>query len=175
MKNKFIKKLIRSTYWRFISENKFAEIIGVKYGKNPTFRTKNFGSEPYLIEVGDNFETSGNVNFITHDGSIGVLRNLYSELENSDFFAKIIIGNNVFIGINVTVLPATKIGNNVIIGAGSIVKGELKSNSVYAGVPAKFICTIEDYKNKIKDQLLPTFLMESKEKEEKIKAHFNVI
>lgn len=174
MKNNFIKKFFKSIYFRLISENKFAEVVGVKYGKNPIFRTKKFGSEPYLIEVGDDFETSGNVNFITHDGSIGVLRKLYPELENADFFDKIVIGNNVFIGVNVTVLAGTKIGDNVIVGAGSIVKGELKSNSVYAGVPVKFICTIEEYKNKIKEHVLPTFLMDPAEKEKKIKMYFNV-
>jgi acetyltransferase-like isoleucine patch superfamily enzyme len=53
----------------------------------------------------------------------------------------------------VTILPNTKIGSNVIVGACSLVKGELKSNSVYAGVPARYICSTEDYLEKIESQL----------------------
>lgn len=49
------------------------------------------------------------------------------------------IGNNVFIGANCTILPGTTINDNVVIGAGSIVKGELESNSIYVGVPCKKI------------------------------------
>ena len=47
------------------------------------------------------------------------------------------IGNNVFIGANCTILPGTVIQDNVVIGAGSVIKGELLSNSMYGGVPCK--------------------------------------
>ena len=49
------------------------------------------------------------------------------------------IGNNVFIGANCSILPGTRIADNVIIGAGSVVKGWLEPNSVYAGAPGKKI------------------------------------
>ena len=49
------------------------------------------------------------------------------------------IGNNVWIGSRVVILPGTKIGNNCIVGAGSIVKGEFPDNTVIAGNPAKVI------------------------------------
>lgn len=49
------------------------------------------------------------------------------------------IGNGVWIGSNVTVLPGSEIGDNCIIGAGAVVRGKLKPNGVYAGVPAKYI------------------------------------
>ena len=45
-------------------------------------------------------------------------------------------------------LPNTIIEDNVIIGAGSIVKGHIKANGVYAGNPVKYICSIEEYTNK---------------------------
>jgi len=51
--------------------------------------------------------------------------------------ADIIIKNNVFIGANCTILPGTIIFDNVIVGAGSVVKGQLESNNIYAGVPCK--------------------------------------
>ena len=47
------------------------------------------------------------------------------------------IGNNVWIGTNTIVLKGTTIENNVIVGASSLVKGMLRSNLEYAGVPAK--------------------------------------
>lgn len=55
------------------------------------------------------------------------------------------IGNNVFIGVNTTVLPNTTIEDNVIIGAGSVVKGVCEANSVYAGLPAKKISSTGAY------------------------------
>lgn len=51
----------------------------------------------------------------------------------------ITIGNNVFIGANSTILPGARIEDNTIIGAQSLVSGELKGDSVYAGTPCKKI------------------------------------
>ena len=42
----------------------------------------------------------------------------------------------------------TRIGDNVIIGAGSVVTKDVPSNSVYAGNPAKYICSFEEYQNR---------------------------
>ena len=140
-----IKFLCTAIYHRLISKNKLAKLIGVNFGENCSFMTRGWGSEPYLITIGNDVETSSNVIFVTHDGGVGVLRNLYPEYAKIDLFKPIIIGNNVFIGINTTILPGTKVGDNVVIGAGSLVKGELKSNSVYAGVPIRYICSIEEY------------------------------
>jgi len=49
------------------------------------------------------------------------------------------IGNNVFVGANCVILPGTTIADNVIVGAGSVVKGKLDGNAVYAGAPHKKI------------------------------------
>jgi galactoside O-acetyltransferase len=49
----------------------------------------------------------------------------------------VVIGNNVFIGANCTLLPGTIVHDDVVIGAGSIVRGELAGNGIYAGVPCK--------------------------------------
>jgi maltose O-acetyltransferase len=49
------------------------------------------------------------------------------------------IGNNVFIGANVTVLKGAKIGNNSVIASGSIVTGHIPDNTVAAGNPCKII------------------------------------
>lgn len=51
----------------------------------------------------------------------------------------VLIGNNVFIGANSVILPGTKIPDNVVIGASSLVKGVLEGNAIYAGNPARLI------------------------------------
>ena len=55
----------------------------------------------------------------------------------------------MFIGMRSIILQGTNIGDNVIIGAGSVVSGKVESNSVYAGNPAKKICSLEEHKNKL--------------------------
>ncbi len=54
------------------------------------------------------------------------------------------IGNDVWIGGNVTILPGVTIGNNVVIAAGAVVNKDIPDNCVAAGVPAKVIKEIED-------------------------------
>ena len=56
----------------------------------------------------------------------------------------VVIGNDVWIGGNVTILPGVKIGNNVVVGAGAVVTKDVPDNTVVAGVPAKVIKEIED-------------------------------
>ena len=54
----------------------------------------------------------------------------------------IVIGRNAWIGANVVILPGTCIGDNSVIGAGSIVTRSIPSFQVWAGNPAKFIKNI---------------------------------
>lgn len=106
-----------------------------------------FGSEPYLIEIGHNTKITDGCKFINHDGAMYVIRNMekYKDARN---FGRIKIGDNCFIGNNCIILPSSKIGNNCILGAGSVLNSSMLDNSVYAGVPAKFICSIDEYGEK---------------------------
>jgi len=52
---------------------------------------------------------------------------------------KVIIGKNVWIGANVTILKDVNIGDNSIIGAGAVVTKDIPSNVIVGGVPAKII------------------------------------
>lgn len=109
-----------------------------------------FGSEPYLIKIGDNVRLTEGVKFITHDGGMWVLRNI-ELLRNADKFGEIVIGNNVHVGINTVIMPGVTIGNNVIIGVCSVVTKDIPSNSIAAGVPAKVIGTLDEYYEKNKN------------------------
>ncbi|WP_218947869.1 acyltransferase [Acinetobacter sp. YH12157] len=120
-----------------------------------------FGSEPYLITIGNHVTLTGDTRFITHDGGVWVLRDKYKDL---DCFGKITIGNNVFVGLNSIIIPNTEVGDNVVIGAGSLVRGILESNFVYAGVPVRKVMTIEEYEKKILEKSDSTKSFDSVEK-----------
>jgi len=121
---------------------------GMKVGKNLRIMSGvDFGSEPWLIEIGDNVVISKDVMFSTHDGGANVIRNL--GIKNINTFGKIQIGNNVFIGARSILLPNVKVGDNVIIGANSIVNKDIPPNSVVAGVPIRKIMSLDDYKKKL--------------------------
>lgn len=128
----------------------YARKRGVKIGKGCKLVSINggsFGSEPYLIEIGNHVEIAAEVCFLTHDGGVWIFREEYPDL---DVFGTVKVGNNVFIGRRTTILPGTTIGDNCVIGAGSVVKGNLASNGVYAGVPARLIRPVAEYKEKLK-------------------------
>ena len=54
------------------------------------------------------------------------------------------IGNDVWIGGNVTIMPGLTIGNNVVIAAGAVVTKDVPDNSLVAGVPAKKVRDLEN-------------------------------
>lgn len=135
---------------RVIKPNNYlVKLLGVTLGQGCKFiKGVDFGSEPYLISIDDNFYCSANVRFVTHDGSVNVLRNLNEKYADADILAPINIGKNVFVGMDVIILPGVNIGDNVIVGAGSIVNKNLASNSVYAGVPCRLICSLDEFERK---------------------------
>lgn len=125
--------------------------MGAKIGDNGRILADPFslfGSEPYLITIGDHVEITNGCRFITHDGSVWVMRE-NEESSNIDFLAPIRIGNNVFIGMDSIILPGVSVGNNVVVGAGSVVAKDIPSNTVCAGCPARAIRSYEDYANRM--------------------------
>ena len=121
-------------------------IYKVTIGKECRLKNNNYGSEPYLISFGD-YVSAINVDFITHDGAIWIFR---KKNPNIDLLRSINIKSDIYIGNKTTILPGSTIESNVIVGACSLVKGTLKSGYVYAGIPAKMICSIEEYYEKNK-------------------------
>lgn len=106
---------------------------------------------PHTLFIGDYCKITQGVTILSHDYSMSVVKRKYHE--HIGDMGITIIGNNVFIGMNTIILMGSEIGNNCIIGAGSIVSGKYPSDSVIAGNPARVICTIDDYYIKKKKQV----------------------
>lgn len=138
--NKLKEKRNPIKYWRS---------KGVKIGENCALMGGcSFGGEPYLVDVGNHVLIGGNVHFITHEGAHWVLKGLDKKYDYLFGFGRIQIKDNVYIGYNSTILRGVEIGENVIIGACSLVNKSCEPNAVYAGIPAKRICSLDEWKTK---------------------------
>lgn len=106
----------------------------------------------FLVTIGDNVTLASGCRLLTHDGSTKKILG-YSRVGRID------IGNDVFIGAASIVLPNVKIGSRVIVGAGSIVTKDIPDNSIVVGNPARVVGTYDDYVEKTKKQFetLPTW------------------
>lgn len=157
--------------WRKITPINYWKKRGLVIGNNCRLVGDiSFGSEPYLINIGNHVSIT-NSKFITHDGAVWVFRDKYPEI---DLFGRISIGNNVFIGINSIILPGTIVEDNCIIGAGSVVRGKLESNFVYAGQPIRKISNLDVYYNKNKSNFVNTKFLTSVQKRTYLLRNFQV-
>jgi len=143
---KYIKHLLN----RIRGEQDIKMLVkrGLKLGDNLT-RMSGCIIDPshcWHIEIGNNVILAPNVHILAHDASSKLFLN-YTRVAN------VKIGNQVFIGAGTIVLPGTIIGDNVIIGAGSIVSQSIPSNSVAVGSPARVISSLDDYLEKEKNKM----------------------
>lgn len=126
--------------------------LGVRIGRNckiTDIRTINIDiTRPYLVEIGDNVRLNRGLTILTHDYVSRAFKIIYGDFLPSS--GKVKIGNNVYFGRNCSVLKGVTIGDNTIIGYGSIVTKDIPSNSVAVGVPARVICTLDEYYEKRK-------------------------
>lgn len=141
-----IKKLLSFIILFFFGKIKYARFLGVKVGSDCRIYTSKFGTEPWLIEIGTKVTVTSGVIFLTHDGSTWLIND---KKGRRYLYRKIIIGNNVFIGVNSIILPGVKIDDNVIVAAGSIVTKSIPKGSIVAGNPAKIIGSYDLYKNQV--------------------------
>jgi acetyltransferase-like isoleucine patch superfamily enzyme len=156
-----MKKKIIYYYRRyFLSAENYARVIGVKIGKGCLISTKNFSSEPFLIEIGNHCRIASEVSFFTHGG----LWSQRKKHKNLDYFGKIKIGNYTYIGEGSKIMPGVIIGNDVIVGAGSIVTKSVSDGMIVAGNPARIVGKTIDFVNKIQLISLPTYNLDSDKK-----------
>jgi len=109
-------------------------------------------TRPSLVKIGNNVEIVAPFYLITHGFEWSVFREKYREIIGSS--GKISIGNNVYIGADVTVIKGSKIGDNVIIGAKSLVNKDIPSDCVAVGMPAKKIMDLDEYFEKRKKECI---------------------
>ena len=137
----FLKEVLYRLRGEYTTEKLVS--MGMKVGKN-------FGrlngvildpSHCWLIEIGDNVTLAPRVHILCHDASTKTFLN-YTKI------GRVTIGDNVFIGAESVVLPGVTIGSNVIVGANSTVTHDVPDGTVVAGSPARVICTLEEYLKK---------------------------
>lgn len=153
-----IKKILKEIYRDFFpqkfsidetSERQIKRLRknGAKIGENVVLINSNIDSGFYanLLTIGNNV-TITNATCLLHDASTKIPLN-YTKV------GKIEIGNDVFIGLHSIVLPGTTIGSKVIVGAGTVLRGNIPDNSVVAGNPWTVLCTYDEYISKHKEKM----------------------
>ena len=145
-----IKAKIRSILMRLRSETSTEDLVklGLKVGKNFSRQEKTIidQSHCWLITIGDNVTLAPRVHILAHDASTKNSLG-YTRLGRVD------IGNNVFIGASTVVLPGVKIGDNVVIGANSVITNDIPGNSVAVGSPARVIGSYDEYMSRKKEEM----------------------
>ena len=172
----FLKRILRIA--NNDDEIAVAKEIGVRIGDDCRIYDNAravFNTEPYLITLGDHVLIASGARFLPHEGAIWCLRGMDEEFKDKDSFAPIIVGNNVIIGMNSIILTGVNIGDNVIVGAHSVVTKNVPCNSVVAGIPARVICSVEEFREKLKKSnkvVVPTKYMSADEKKEYLMKHY---
>ena len=133
-----------SRYDRFTIAEYFRK-QGAQIGEGCSIIPHSLGIEPYLVKIGNNVTIAQGVKFITHDGAVWVFR---KEVPDIQVFGSIIIEDNCVIGENAILFPDIRIGQNSIVGAGSVVISDILPNTIAMGVPARPFGSVEKYKEK---------------------------
>lgn len=169
-----VRKIYRKAYQLIVAKIapvKYAQKIGVNLmGGVKIYGTVFWGTEPWLITIGDKCHLTNGVKFITHDGGTLLFRHIIPDLEITK---PITIGSNCYLGNDVTLMPGVTIGDNCIIGTGAIVTKDIPDNSVAVGVPAKVIKSIDEYLEKIKSESLHLGHLKGQEKDKALMAYYN--
>ena len=150
MANRYIRKIKKIWYQLTGNDDAFLDLkinqfleAGGKCGKDFKFYC-DFPGEPYLVEIGDDVTIAIGTMLLTHDNSV-----IKCNIDATDYFGKIIIGDHCFIGAKSILLPGVRLGERTIVGAGSVVtKSFPQGNVVIAGNPAKIICTVDEFAKK---------------------------
>ena len=150
---------------------KYAKKVGVNFpdGGLHIYGSVNWSTEPWIITIGNNVHITDGVKFITHDGGTLLFRQYVPDLEITK---PITVGNDVYIGNNVVILPGVNIGNRVVIGAGAVVSKDIPDNSVAVGVPARVIKTADEYFEKLQQESLHVGHLNGEERDKKLKEIF---
>jgi acetyltransferase-like isoleucine patch superfamily enzyme len=154
----FLKKSYYYNYIKYLLSGKNDNIMndfyrtkGIIIGDNCHIYSNICTPEPYLINIADNVTIAPGAKLITHDNSVSkVIEGV------TDVFGTITLEKNCFIGVNAIILPGVTIGCNSIIAAGAVVSKSIPAGVVAGGNPARIICSIKEYSNKISKYAINT-------------------
>jgi acetyltransferase-like isoleucine patch superfamily enzyme len=146
---------------------------GVRIGERCAIYTEVFSTEPYLVSIGNHVGISGGVKFMTHDGSAWLMRDEYPKRQA---LGTIAVGDNTFIGENSLILCGTSIGANCIIGAGTVVRGQIPDNSLVIGNPGQIVGRASLFVEMLRQgtNSLDTLEMEEGARRELLLRHFGL-
>jgi acetyltransferase-like isoleucine patch superfamily enzyme len=125
--------------------------LGATIGSNCLLIGEDYGTEPYLVTIGENVIVALGVQFITHDASVRAL----GPDGPGNLFGRITVGSWCFIGQGAILLPGTSVGDHSIIGAGAVVRGGIPSGSVAIGNPAVVVRRIDEFARSAEARSLP--------------------
>ncbi len=132
--------------------------LGVKIGQGCSIYTDthNFGTEPWLVEIGDHVTLGQGVQLITHDGTSRLFRDHLPGMSCfGNRFGTIVIRDNCFIGNNAILLPGVEVGPDSAVGAGSVVTKTVPPRTIAAGNPARPIKTLDEYIECYRQRMIP--------------------
>ena len=136
-RKELLKKLLGNTKENFLIEQPFICDYGynIEIGENFYANHNLTILDCNKVKFGDNVFIAPNCSFYTAGHPLDV------ETRNKglEYAKPIEVGNNVWIGGNVVILPGVKIGDNAVIGAGSVVTKNIPSNVLAVGNPCKVI------------------------------------
>lgn len=127
----------------------------IEYGVNTTIGPNtfiNFGVtilDTTTVTIGEWVQIGPNCNLITVTHPVD---DYEMRREGWEIAHPITIGNGVWLGANVTVLPGVTIGDNAVIGAGSVVTKDIPANAIAMGVPARVTRFVDPQRSE-RDQL----------------------
>lgn len=111
------------------------------------------GSDYSLITLGDGVVISSGVRLLTHDFAIDRIERDADEGDTEVVrILPITIGRRCFIGAGSILLPGTELGDNVIVGAGSVVRGRFGPNQVLLGNPAESAMSTTVYRERLRSR-----------------------
>ena len=140
------------------NSEEYLRFLGVKIGHGCSIYTTphNLGTEPWLIEIGDNVTLGQGVLLITHDGTSRLFRDRLPGMSPfGNRFGTIVIRDNCFIGNNAILLPGIEIGPDAAIGAGSVVTKTVPPRTIAAGNPARSLKTLDEYMEGYRERMIP--------------------
>jgi len=146
---RFFLRFLEATYVRAYMSvyTNVLSFYGVKFTGKPRYISTKVKFDDFdKIEIGERVVISENVIMLTHDYSLttGLVAINKQPATDMAFIRPITIKSNVFIGMNSLILPGATINENVIIGAGSVVRGVIPADSIVIGNPAKVIGKLTD-------------------------------